>query len=195
MEFATISDFGKIDWMSHIIVCDFEEFVADPAFGEVVDLSIPIGNGSQHGHDMVVGMQKKSKNSFGALLGKLSSYVCNRTMESHLNLMGFQTINGVVRNMVNGQQFSGVDAEHFLCKAWVIAKHTMGPYRNSQSDPTQCNCYTHPLHTLHQYEDVITQEVMSSIEACFQNMAEGVSCDADLVLPDFCYMPGEKNWL
>lgn len=130
----------------------------------MVDSSIPIGTGSQNGHDMVVGMQKKGKNSFGDFLGKISTYVCNSTPEVHLSLMGFQTTNGAVRNTVNGREFSGVDAEHFLCKSWVNAKNTVGPYRNSQNFLTQCNCYMHPLHTLHQYDDVVTKEVLSSIE-------------------------------
>lgn len=38
---------------------------------------------------------------------------------------------GVVVNALNGLPFDCIDAEHWLCKAWIAIKKTFNHYRNS----------------------------------------------------------------
>jgi hypothetical protein len=46
------TEHGQVEWMSHAIIADLEEFVVDP-FGPVVPESVAKENYSQKGHDMV----------------------------------------------------------------------------------------------------------------------------------------------
>jgi hypothetical protein len=45
---------------------------------------------------------------------------------------------------VNDLPFSYVDAEHFLCKGWILVKKTFGSYRNSKY-PNSLEAHLHPI--------------------------------------------------
>jgi hypothetical protein len=188
MENGSVSKFGRMKWMAEMIVSDLEEFVVDP-FGEVDNCEITAGIYSELGHDMV-NRTETLKSGYNETLHNIVSYIQLQTPEKHLNILGYTIQNGTVVNMVNGRPFSKVDSEHFLCKAWIMAKFTFGHNRISKY-PKQCNNYTHPSPVIHNLQLIYgINETMNSIE----NAYIAIISDKHelLVLPEFCRLPKEK---
>jgi hypothetical protein len=185
---ATLKDAGNINWMASMVVADMEEFFDNP-FGSVDCFSVFVGSGSKNGFDMVSSKKEGAKTAFSDVLDEIVSHVrTGVTDPNYLTCMGYAFTNSDVVNMVNGRPFNVVDAEHFLCKAWIMAKYTMCPYRNYKKHPNQCNAFTHPSRTLHQLKDQLTDAIMAEIKNAFAKIANKEDC----VLPGFCLLPGEK---
>jgi hypothetical protein len=104
--------------------------------------------------------------------------------------MGHKKVGGLVINLVNERPFSETDAEHFLCKGWLIAKLTFGHYRNSKY-PLQSKSFTHPSPTLHSLPDMVIEKTMHVMESTFLSGLQSHSIQA-CQLPEFCRLPGEE---
>jgi hypothetical protein len=62
--------------------------------------------------------------------------------------MGYQRrVDGEVINPANGFAFGFTNAEHFLCKGWIMIKKTFHHYRNSLY-PNPTEPHYHPLRML-----------------------------------------------
>jgi hypothetical protein len=89
MEFGHVRDYGRVKWMSYIIICDIEEFLVDP-FGIVDSSTITEGNYSLvHGHDMV-NRAKDMRVPFQQCINEIVSYIYHNTPEPHLRILGFE---------------------------------------------------------------------------------------------------------
>jgi hypothetical protein len=97
----------------------------------------------------------------------------------------------VVQNIVIGRPFSGVDAEHFLCKAWIVAKSTFGNSRLSKY-PRLCNAHTHPSPVIHAIREKVTDDAMKKIEIAYW-ACRSLPDSAGLAIPKLCLLPGEED--
>ena len=65
--------------------------------------------------------------------------------DAWLEIAGYRRMNkNLVVNKVNGLPFGVIDAEHWLCKSWVITRKTFNHYRNSLY-PVPLQPYYHPI--------------------------------------------------
>jgi hypothetical protein len=185
---AGASKFGLARWMAHVSISDMEEFVVDP-FGTVHTLSVPEGKYSREGLDMV-NRALKTRLTYVECLDRIVLYINANTPMEHLRVLGYDKVDNVVLNVVNKRPFSGVDAEHFLCKAWIIARLTFG---NSQlsSYPNQCSAHTHPSRVLHEMADDEISNHMQGIERAYTSCMEGDV--ATIILPELCKLSGENH--
>jgi hypothetical protein len=181
------SEHGHVAWMSHAIIADLEEFVVDP-FGPVVPDSVAKGNYSQKGHDMV-NRRLNRRVTYVDCLQMIVLYIHTNTPPEHVNVLGFNKVGEQVNNIVNNRPFNAVDAEHFLCKAWLITKLTFGPSRISKY-PRLCNAHTHPSRVLHELSDKNVSLAMKSVEDAYMR------CNSDqslcMKLPELCKVSGEN---
>jgi hypothetical protein len=123
-------------------------------------------------------------------LGTIVSYIRENTPVEHLRVLGYDKEDNVGKNIVNKRPFSAVDSEHFLCKAWLIAKLTFG---NSQLStyPKQCSAHTHPSCVLHAMPSDEIDIHMLAIESAYTTCMEGDR--AALILPELCKLSGENH--
>jgi hypothetical protein len=188
MDMGSVCDYGRVQWMAHSVVCDIEEFVIDP-FGDVDDLSdIPEGNYSTQGHD-IVQRERTINITYKECLDEIVSYVYNEVPKIHLSILGYTKERCTVLNVVNGRPFTVVDAEHFLCKAWLVASSCFGSARLSNY-PRLCNAHTHPSPIIHAMADTVIDCAMDSIEAAYCLCTSTNS--QRLVLPEFIRLPGDE---
>jgi hypothetical protein len=183
------NSYGHVLWMAYLSICDIEEFVINP-FGDIDNTSVVLGSYSSLGIDMLNGGKSQSNKFHRDYLQDIVSCINDEIPEGHLEVLGYQKIDdrtGVV-NIVNGRPFCAVDAEHFLCKAWLIAKST---FANSlvSNHRKFCNAHTHPSTVLHQRKDSQIETIMDRIEQSFKRcIAED---QARMVPPELCRMKGE----
>jgi hypothetical protein len=171
--------------MAYSVISDLEEFVEYP-FGVVDISSVPLGVSSKNGHEMINGHERSSV-SYSACLELIVSYINNEIDKELLGVLGYkkQRQNNVV-NLVNGRHFSAVDAEHFLCKSWIIAKSNLGQISEY---PWQSNHYTHPNPVIHCIGDAKISNIMLDIESEYMNLVSAKF--VPLCLPEICRMKGE----
>jgi hypothetical protein len=191
MQFGSVHDYGRVKWMSYIIICDIEEFLVDP-FGIIDDSTIAKGNYSLHGHDMI-NRANETRVPFPRCINDIVSYVYHKTPEQHLRILGFGKTDDAVHNIVNGRPFSGVDAEHFLCKAWIVASSTFGNSRLSKY-PRLCNAHTHPSPVIHAIGEKVTDDAMKQMEIDYW-ACRSLPDSGGLIIPKLCLMPGEEETL
>jgi hypothetical protein len=92
--------------------------------------------------------------------------------------------------MTNRRPFSAVDAEHFLCKAWIVTKSTFGGSRLSKN-PKLSNSHTHPSPVLHRTADESLERIMTKIEEMYlSNLA---LFPDKFTLPELIRLPEEKE--
>ena len=92
---------------------------------------------------------------------------------------------GVI-NMVNERPFCASDAEHFLCKVWMIGKLTLAHYSSSKY-PRPTNTHCHPVKHIKDVDPTCAEvdKVMESIRAAFKTQR------SNLKTPNFCLLKGE----
>jgi hypothetical protein len=98
------------------------------------------------------------------VLKQIVEYVQTEVSEEHLAIAGYRKDDkGVVLNCMNGRPFNASDAEHFLCKGSVLAKLTLGHYRNSKY-PLSAKPWCHPMKLTRvvQPYDAFTTGIMNS---------------------------------
>jgi hypothetical protein len=182
------TEHGQVEWMSHAIIADLEEFVVDP-FGPVVPESVAKGNYSQKGHEMV-NRHLNNRVTYQECLKMIVLHIYTNTPSEHVKVLGYNKIGVQVNNIVNNRPFNAVDAEHFLCKAWLITKLTFVPSYISKY-PRLCNAHTHPSRVLHGLCDDYVSMIMKSIGDAYMR------CNSDqsslcMKLPELCKVPGES---
>lgn len=79
-----------------------------------------------------------------------------------------------------------MDAEHFLCKSWIIAKSNLGQISEY---PWQSNHYTHPHPVIHGIGEKQLSNIMLDIESQYMKLVYAKL--VPLCLPEICRMKGE----
>ena len=182
---------GNVGFLAQQVIADVEEIFVDP-FGEVVTQGMVLGNGSKDGFSMIrtcTGFDKQL--AVETTLHSVIQFMNEQVSEDDLSMMGYARndhCHGSVINKVNQRPFSATDAEHFLCKAWVIAKYTLPNY-NTAKQPRSTKPHCHPVNlrgeqmTASMDVNVIMEGIVS-LSTSKQNM---------LKAPSFCLMPNENS--
>lgn len=191
-EWCNNAPHGHLQFLAQQILADVEELFVDP-FGPVVAKNVIAGPGGKAGHVML--RNGGSVNSFSNALDVIIKYMVDEAHPIWLELAGYKRIRkGVVVNILNGRPFNATDAEHFLCKAWVAAKLTLGHYRNSLR-PNSTKPHCHPM--IQEVEDESLSKIMDDIVRAYEECLESNPDDSAeqvttvLTAPNFCLLPGE----
>jgi hypothetical protein len=179
---------GCVKWMAHACVSDFEEFVREP-FGKTDAMSVPVGKYSKYGYQMV----RHHCTGYSNCLSSIRTYVTETCPKFYLNVMGYERSGDLVLNMINGREFTEVDAEHFCCKIWLMAKLAM-PHSLTTAYPKQCSAHTHPSLTLHKItHGGVVDDVMNRMELAFLlcHASQGQNM-VPFIVPDFCLIYSES---
>jgi hypothetical protein len=187
MKRSSVRHYGRVKWMAYVSVCDIEEFVLDP-FGEIDETSIPEGIYSVEGHDMI-NRGLSVRITYQECLKQIVSYVYNSLPVSNLSVLGYEKEINAVMSMANRRPFSAVDAEHFLCKAWILTKSTFGGSRLSKR-PKLSSCHTHPSPVLHRVEDKSLERIMARIEKTY--LSNVALFPDEFRLPELIRLPEEE---
>ena len=169
---------GHLQFMAQLIVADVEELFDDP-FGKVTSKGIVAGQGGKQGHDMLqkAGGAKKLEDAINSII----KYVTETATSEQLEIAGYKRDGeGIVVNLVNGRPFNASDAEHFLCKAWMIGKLTLAHYNTKFPRPTRPHCHPVKLTKDENPECTEVDIVMLGITAAFQAQMKL------LKTPNFC---------
>ena len=138
---------GDVGFMSQQVVADVEELFVDP-FGKVEADGIHFGSGSKNGLYMIRnGNEHYKKMTDAAVIQSLIKYMEEQVCEADLNMIGYTRAKHGKRtivNLLNNRALNATDAEHFLCKAWVVAKYTL-PNNSSAIQPNSTKPHCHPL--------------------------------------------------
>ena len=118
-------------------------------------------------------------------------YMQKEADERELDITGYYKKTGkdkVVRNKVNDRPFNVTDAEHFLCKLWVISKYTLPAYCiSNQSEATKPHCHPVNLRGQENQKDPLLRGIMSSIVGTYENKMKQITA------PEFCLLPNEVS--
>lgn len=140
---------------------------------------IVAGQGGKQGHDMLknAGGAKKLEDAINSII----KYVTETATSEQLEIAGYKRDGeGIVVNLVNGRPFNASDAEHFLCKAWMIGKLTLAHYNTKFPRPTRPHCHPVKLTKDENPECTEVDIVMLGITAAFQAQRKL------LKTPNFC---------
>ena len=186
---------GNLPWIAQSTFADQEELFSNDPYGEVIPSGIIAGPAGTDGHTLV--KRSGGPEDLGDCLVAIVVYVNDATKvpEMHLNILGYKRLDGVVVSVVNLRPFNATDAEHFLCKAWVVAKHTFGHYRDS-AYPFFSKAHCHPLRVFCTDEGPTNQlwltnameEIVVAYEFCMGLSPENPN---RLLLTELSKMPGE----
>ena len=102
---------------------------------------------------------------------------------------------GMVLNRVNGLPFGLTDAEHWLCKSWVLARKTFNHYRNSLY-PIPLQPFYHPIRFRGAgvpdsiRKDKVMDTIMKEVTDSFEQFAVEENCQSKkfLKLPQVLVM-------
>jgi hypothetical protein len=187
---STSSRLGNLRFLSQQIVSDVEE-IFDFPFGDVVSDGVKPGNGSKQGHDMLLN-GGEIQSSFGSTLSSVVTYIKQNASDEDLAMLGYHRLRRgnkiCVVNTVNGRPLNSTDAEHFLCKGWLIAKQTLPRYTVSEKpQASRPNC--HPIKNgkkTVQADDVtvVMKEIITTYESSKRQRE---------IPPRFCLMPSERQ--
>jgi hypothetical protein len=178
-----------LHFLAQIVVADIDEIFEKP-FGETNCDGMIAGHGGSAGMsllDPVVG-----KKDLPAVLSLIIDYVQKDVPDQLLAIAGYKKDKaGVVVNRLNGRPFNASDAEHFLCKGSVLAKLTLGHYRNSKY-PMSAKPWCHPIKLTREEQpyDAFTCAIMEHIVKSYIECASVKPCL--LVIPEVCYLPNEE---
>ena len=189
---TTRDDTGNVSFIAQQVLADVEEIFADP-FGPIAVRGIILGNGSDHGFYMIKNSDiSNALNTVEQVFQAVIGYVNEEVNDLNLNMMGYKRIqhreSTVVFNQVNGRPFSATDVEHFLCKAWLIAKYTLPNYSTAKQ-PRSTKPHCHPIN--------LRGEKLSASTG-INTIMEGIACMSTsnqniLEFPRFCMMNNEND--
>ena len=189
---------GNLQFIAQLIVSDLEE-IFDFPFGAADSSGVIAGNGGANGYQILC----NGVDGLGSLkdaLDMVIEHVDKHVPEEHLVIAGYYRDAGTdkVCNIINGRIFDATDAEHFLCKGWVITKLTFGHYRNSKY-PRSAKPHCHPERSKEIGTDPrsvrlanIMNGIISSYEQCCSQKQATIHGTKLLRVPQLCLMPGEK---
>jgi hypothetical protein len=185
-------DSGNVGFLAQQVVADVEEIFVDP-FGTVTSQGIILGNGSQHGFSMMKNRRVDQHDMFtpDEALKLIIEYMEDYLCDEYIEMLGYRRnkkTDSKVVNKVNGRPISATDAEHFLCKAWVIAKYTLPNNTMAErSKSTQPHC--HPANIrgqkFRQLQNIA--DIMDCIVTMKDTLPSQINC------PEFCKMPNEVS--
>lgn len=190
-QFVGNSTKGNLHFMAQQVVSDMENIFGN-LFGDVRSATVVGGHAGTLGYTCMVWKKKKDcKETFPQMLDKIIDYVQGENMtDDELLILGYyrDDSNGmepIVRNMVNDLCFSATDAEHWLCKGWIIIKKTFNHYRNSKY-PTPLEPHLHPIKwpSVQIAHDIMSDETIDSIMERIVSMYEELTEFHNLMLPD-----------
>ena len=138
---------GNIEFLAQQILADLEGLFGY-VFGEPKATGITAGHAGDLGYLMIVwAMAKEDTPTLAKILKQIVDGVQKGEFfnDEWLGIGGYkQNSKNVVVNKVNGLPFNVTDAEHWLCKSWVIVKKTFNHYRNSMY-PVPLEPHYHPI--------------------------------------------------
>ena len=138
---------GNIEFLAQQVVADVEGLFGY-VFGEPRAEGIMAGHAGDLGYLMIVwAMDKEETPTLAEILQQIVDGVQKGKYfnDEWLGIGGYErNSDNVVVNKVNGLPFNVTDAEHWLCKAWVIVKKTFNHYRNSMY-PVPLEPHYHPI--------------------------------------------------
>ena len=137
---------GNVDFISQQVLADVEGLFGH-LFGNVLATDVVGGHAGKLGYLMLVWRKDKSERmTFHAILDAIVEQVHDGTLanDDWLEIGGYKRKGDKVVNMVNGLLFTAIDAEHWLCKGWIVIKKTFNHYRNSKY-PTPLEPHYHPI--------------------------------------------------
>ena len=181
---------GNFIFLSQQIIADVEE-IFDFPYGRVLAKGLKPGSGSIQGNNMLKNGGLKG-GSFSSTLSAIVSYFEESASDEELSILGYRRVTDadkpLVLNVVNGRPFNSTDAEHFLCKCWLIAKYTL-PHYTASVQPLSSKPHCHPIRkgisTIQfPYMTVIMKQVIAAFEASDRRCVE---------TPGFCLMAGEMR--
>ena len=170
---------GDIGFLAQQIVADVEGLFGY-VFGEPKATGIEAGHAGDLGYLMIVWKEaKKTRSTLAMVLQGIVDMIQKGGIleDSWLEVGGYVRCNesGKVVNKVNGLPFNVTDAEHWLCKSWVIVKKTFNHYRNSMY-PVPLEPHYHPIKwpkhdtpttiTSDIVVDKIMEEITDKFESC-----------------------------
>jgi hypothetical protein len=183
---------GNLVFLAQQIVADVEE-IFDFPYGPVTAEGMKSGSGSFQGYEMMRNGDLTTAD-FSTVLSSVVSYFEQRCSDEDLMILGYRRVGDVapivmLRNVVNGRPFNYTDAEHFLCKGWIIAKYTF-PQNTASVQPISSRPHCHPIKIV----DSVTFQlpnvtaIMNDIIDSFEAMS-----DRGYDTPQFCLMAGETG--
>ena len=183
---------GNLPFLAQQIVADVEE-IFDFPYGQVTARGMKSGSGSCQGFEM---FRKGGLHSadFSTVLSTIVSYFEQNSNDDDLMVLGFRraveaTPSSMLRNVVNGRSFNYTDAEHFLCKAWIIAKYTF-PQNSASVQPQASKPHCHPIKMggSGTFQLPYMTDIMNEIIDSFEAMS-----DRRYITPTFCLTAGETG--
>ena len=180
----------KLNFMAHQVLSDVEEIFDEP-FGRVEPQCVHAGSGAEQGFKML-----RNKNNDEApkdleqALCLIMKYMREVATKNDLEIMGYQR-NGddnIIQNKVNGRPFNATDAEHFLCKLWVVAKYTL-PASTITRQPKATKPHCHPVNLRGKLftPDPSLEKIMTGILKGHEKNKD------DLEFPHFCLLTDEVH--
>jgi hypothetical protein len=143
---------GKTLFLAGIVLADLEEIVDEPV-GPV--RYVHLGYGGKEGYESIyvggdAGTEEK-EHTINFVLDAIVAYVNNSVDDAILELLGLCRISsGTVVYKINLRPYSRVDAEHLLCKLYIVSQIARGTraYNNHRCARPHCHPvlrpYLHP---------------------------------------------------
>ena len=179
---------NRLFFLAHQVLSDVEEIFDDP-FGHVTPESVHAGCGAEQGYVMLKNENgPDAPSNLNEALLLVVRYMQNEATNQDLDVTGYKKTGKeqVVRNKVNDRPFNVTDAEHFLCKLWVISKYTLPAYCiSNRSEATKPHCHPVNLRGEENPKNPLLSGIMSSIVGTYENEMK------DITPPEFCLLPNE----
>ena len=184
------SENNKLNFMAHQVLADVEEIFADP-FGTVEPHFSLSGSGAEQGFKMLKNFSgSKTPSDLKEAMEMITKYMYESVTSDELSMMGYSVnhTDHLVANIVNGRPFNATNAEHFLCKLWVISKYTL-PANSyaSQAKATKPHCHPVNLRGVEFPSNPTIDSIMGDIVSIYDQM--GMEEEP----PDFCLLPNEVS--
>ena len=189
---------GNIPFLAQQILSDVEGLFGH-LFGEPRAANIICGHASRGGALMLTWkLPKKQRPTKKEVLETIVKRVHDGTLlnDDWLEIAGYhRNKKNVVINKVNGLIFGVTDAEHWLCKSWVLIRKTFNHYRNSLY-PVPLQPFYHPIRyrgdnvpdsiTCDRVMDKIMKEATDTFERCAIKKNKNIK--TLLIIPDIIVM-------
>ena len=184
---------GNVHFLAQLIVSDVEE-IFDFPFGIVVSSGVVAGNGGANGYQILRNGAATEVKTLSTALDMVVDHIEKMVPDDHLLIAGYERRPGThkVFNIVNGRHFNATDAEHFLCKGWVLTKLTFGHYRNSKY-PKSAKPHCHPERPSDDSTGPTAKDPMYTLmKGIVENYELWTSHKKTFFqVPQLCLMPGE----
>ena len=145
------------------VVANMEELVSDLPFGVVQD--VILGHGSSVGRSILTLKAEDTDGLLDKILLLIQGLSC---FELHV-LALYRDDAGFVRLKLNNRVCNRVDAEHMLCKLYIIYERLKGGSRSASVTPKLCFDHCHPCPT---YNFPTLQPICRDVVIAFQLLVD-----------------------